>query len=85
VSTDQTFHDMMAAEVAIEANKLLDQQLANMLAWRKELQGRGETADLMALVRQLRREASRDNKKIQPMLDAFGAAMWRLMEGEGKL
>lgn len=81
MSTDDEFFGIANELVGEEVNDLLEKQLARVMEWRQMRQHDGEPANLMDLIKQVHREKN----KRGPILAAYCAAMWRLLEQRGDL
>jgi thymidylate synthase len=79
--TDRAFRDIANEMMSGEANDLLEKQMARVLKWRQRQKAANEPADLLALIRQIQNEPN----KRGPVMAAYAAAMWRLLEQEGRV
>jgi hypothetical protein len=80
VSVDE-FDSIVDDLIFEEANGLLDRQKARCVKWRRERIANGEGAELRDLIVRVHSEPN----KRGPVLAAYSAALWRLMEQEGTL
>lgn len=74
--TDEQFRGIANDMMSDEANNLLNEQLDRVVEWRRRQREAGKPDDLMALIRQVHQEPN----KRGPVLAAYAAAMWRLLE-----
>ena len=79
--TDSEFRGIANEMMAGEANNLLDQQMTRVIKWRQRQKAADEPADLMALIRQVQNEPN----KRGPVLAAYAAALWRLLEQDHRI
>jgi hypothetical protein len=81
MDTDKEFLAIADDLVSAEANDLLDKQMAKALEWVEQRKANGEPADLRSMIQRFHQEPNRRG----PVLAAYAAAMWRLLQQEGKL
>lgn len=79
--TDDAFFAIANEVVAPEAFDLLNKHLEGVVAWRQECLAEGKPADLRSLIVRLQNEKNRRG----PVLAAYAAAIWKLLENEGRL